>query len=171
MAQREKDLKHSHLIAVLREGVNVVQMLLFKELKTALTAHSPDRDQNHISMLCGSMTNTLFGTSNPGKKFQNFNKENKGIIEQELLALAENLPDLCSLLTDGLRIQTLCDKQEGLDAPDVLKPAAKLGILVQDREIPLPSSFMATIRTVGEKHNLLIAPVEISQEEDQGLIQ
>ncbi len=44
-----------------------------------------------------------------------FVKENWGEIEQELLNIKEELAPLCPLLTDALRIQTLCDHQEGDD--------------------------------------------------------
>ena len=44
---------------------------------------------------------------------------------------------------------------------------APLGILVEEREVPLPSIFMTVVRLLGEEHNLIIPPVQITPEQDQ----
>ena len=103
---------------------------------------------------------------NPEEKFQKFNQDNRATIEQELIGFAANFPALLHRLTDALRIQVLCDSQEGEDSAAVLEQAAKLGILIKDREIPLPSTFMTLIRQLGEEHGLTIAPVQINAEDD-----
>ncbi len=161
--------KKSQLIAVLREGVAVVQMVLFKELKTVLARKYPEKEEQFLSMLTGSITNELFGTRNPAEKFAHFRKEQWGIIEQELLGLKDELPRLCPRITDALRIQVLCDHQEGEDSSQILVSAKEFGVLQEDREIPLPSTFMTLVRILGEEHNLIIAPVQISPEDD-GLV-
>jgi len=79
------------------------------------------------------------------------------------------LPQLCLYITDALRVQTLCDKQEGIEDPGVLQTAESLGMLVKDRNIPLPSAFMTLVRGLGEQYQLIIAPVQISPEDDQSL--
>ncbi len=161
--------KKSQLIAALREGVAVVQMVLFKELKTILTRKFPEREEQFLSMLAGSITNELFGTRNPAEKFARFRKEQWGEIEQELLGLKDELPGLCPRITDALRIQVLCDHQEGEDSSRILVAAKEFGVLVEDREIPLPSTFMTLVRLLGEEHNLIIAPAQINPEDD-GLV-
>ncbi|MEN8190156.1 MAG: hypothetical protein ABFS19_09940 [Thermodesulfobacteriota bacterium] len=171
MEQENQKKDPSRLVAVLREGISVVQMILFKELKSRLVAENPNQDKVQLAMIAGAVTNSVFGVVNPEEKFQKFNNQNRGIIEQEQLALAENFPGLTPLLTDALRSQTLCDHQEEIESPDILKPAADLGILIIDREVPLPSTFIATVRTVGAMHNLIIAPAEIDEEEEKSLIQ
>jgi len=162
--------KQSKLIAVLREGVAVVQMVFFKELKQHLEKYHPQMDEAWRSLLAGAITNELFGTPNPDPKFMRFWQENKAIIEQEMLGLAANLPELRRYITDALRVQVLCDNQEGTDSAEVLTYAAQLGILIKERNIPLPSTFMTLVRGLGELHQLIIAPVWISPEEDQSLV-
>jgi hypothetical protein len=162
--------KKSRLIAALREGVSLVQMMLFKEIRANLTQKSPNEDPVHISMLAGSVTNEVFGTLNPEMKFVNFRKKNWGVIEQEVLSIKTNIPNLCPKITDALRIQTLCDHQEGEDSSQTLARAKEFGFLLEEREIPLPSTFMTIIRELGAKHNLIYPPVEITPEEDQSIV-
>jgi hypothetical protein len=150
--------QQSRLLAVLREGVSVVQMILYKEVRTGLAGNYPDQDPSYISMLAAAIINELFGSSNPAEKFIRFHKENRAVIEQELLSLAAHFPQLREPLTDALRIQVLCDNQEGEESSTVLSQANELGILIADREIPLPSTFMTAIRGLGAQYGLIIAP-------------
>jgi hypothetical protein len=166
----EKTLQKSELIVVLREGVSVVQMVLFKELRILFAEQYQNKDITQRSMLAGAIINKLFGMENPEEKFQEFNTKNHGVIEQELLSLAEQLPQLQTIITDALRVQTLCDTQEGEDATHVLQQAEELGILIKDRELPLPSTFMTLIRMLGEKHSLTITPSQITPEDDTSLV-
>lgn len=154
----------SRLLTVLREGVGVVQMVLYKEVRFALAGNYLDKDQSYIAMLAGAITNKLFGICNPAEKYIHFQNENQAIIEQELQGLAVHLPHLREALTDALRIQALCDNQEGLDSSATLNQANELGILITDRDIPLPSSFMTAIRALGEQHGLITAPAPVEPE-------
>ncbi len=122
-------------------------------------------------MLAGAITNEIFGSHNPEEKFQNFRNQHRGIIEQELLNLSSELPQMIAPLADALRIQTLCDNQEGLDSAHVLKQADSFGLLTEDRDLPLPSAFMETVRTLGALHKIIIPPVEIDTAEEQNLLQ
>ena len=169
-SEPDESTKNSQLINVLREGVGVVQMILFKEVRTSLAANHPDRDSSFHSMLAGAVVGEVFGSVNPDEKFRRFRDDNLGLIEQELLGLAEAQSLLLPSLTDALRIQTLCDNQEGTDSGRVLTRADELGLLLADRDIPLPSTFMTTIRTLGQQHNLIIPPVPITPEEDSQMI-
>lgn len=157
------------LIASLREGVGLVQMIFYKELRNRLTETKKDEKRNYLALLAGSITNEVFGTRNPEEKFARFVEENWGEIEQELLSLKDNHHFLCRHLTDALRIQVLCDHQEGSDSSETLTMAKGYGYLLEDREIPLPSTFMTLIRELGRQHNLIIPPVQISSAEDQSL--
>lgn len=158
------------LIAVLREGISVIQMVLFKELRTLFTEKHPERDVTNRAMLTGAIINKLFGTENPEEKFKKFNSENKGVIEQELLGLSAQFPELLGNLSDALRVQVLCDNMEGENSEHLLSQAEELNILLKDRELPLPSTFMTLIRRLGEKHGLTIAPVQITPEDDKAVI-
>lgn len=162
--------KKSQLIQSLREGVSIVQMVLFKELRTNLMNNRPDLDKAKLAMLAGSITNEVFGTQNPEEKFVRFCKENWGIIEQELLNIKEELAPLCTFLTDALRIQTLCDDQEGGDSSATLLRAKELDFLLEERDIPLPSSFMTSVRELGKLHNLLVPSVQITPEQDDSMV-
>lgn len=159
--------KQLRLISVLREGVTVVQMILFKEIRDVLSQKYPNQESSHLSTLSGTITNELFNTINPDEIFQRFRKENRGIIEQELLGLGEQLPKLREILSDALRVQTLCDSQEENDNPDLLKRAKELGLLVTERDIPLPSIFMTRVRKLGADYNLIMPPVQIDAEDDR----
>jgi len=163
--------KSSRLIPILREGVSVIQMIFFKEIKTVIARKYPALEGPAQSMLAGAITNELFGSHNSEEKFQNFRNQHQGTIEQELLCLKEEIPQLAAPLADALRVQTLCDNQDGRDSSHVLKQADSFGILPQDRELPLPSAFMETVRKLGGEHNLTIPPVDIDAAEEEDLLQ
>lgn len=158
------------LIASLREGIAVVQMIFFKELKSFLAAKHADQDPAYVSMLCGSITNEVFGTRNTEERFEVFRKENKGVIEQQLLSIKDDLATMRKPVTDALRVQVLCDDHEKQDSSETLTYADQIGYLVKDRELPLPSTFMTIVRTLGENHGLIIPPVQISEEDDQSMV-
>lgn len=170
MMNAETSPKTSQLLLALREGIGIVQMVLFKELRASLSKKNPELDTTHISMLTGSIINEIFGSRNPEEKFTCFRKENSGTIEQELLSLKDDLPLLCAHLTDALRIYTLCDHQEGVDSSSILVQAKEHGFLQEDREIPLPSSFMTAVRELGREYNLIVPPIEISSEQDDSMV-
>jgi len=158
--------KNSQLVAALREAVAVVQMVLFKELRGRLAQKKPNAETSTVAQLAGAITNEVFGMQNQDSKFVSFRTNNWSEIEQEMLALKEQLPELCAYITDALRIQTLCDHQEGNDSSQNLVRAKEYGFLVEDRDIPLPSFFMTLTRSLGEKHQLIIAPTQIAPEHD-----
>lgn len=162
--------KQSRLVGALREGVALIQMVFFKEIKGLLDKKYPDEETTTHLMLAGAITNELFGTPNPEPQFTAYRREHRTQIEEELAELAESLPHLRTYLTDALRIQTLCDSHEGIEDPGVLQAAEALGILVKERNLPLPSAFMTLVRGLGEQYELIVAPVQISPEEDQSLL-
>jgi hypothetical protein len=143
------------LIPVLREGVAVVKIILFKELKPYLGEKYPQRGAEFAGRLSGAVINELFGTPNPDPTFAAFAQAHRVIIHDELGLLAVRHPNLRIALTDALRIQFLCDHQEKIDSSAVLSRADELGILVVEREVPLPATFMNMVRTLGNRLNLL----------------
>jgi hypothetical protein len=167
---KEKN-KNSRLIPILREGIAVVQMILFKSLKPVIARNHPDLDSSAQTMLNGAITNEIFGSHNTEEKFLAFRNQYRGLIEQELLGIHQELPQLRDTLADALRTQVLCDNQEDIDSTDILTQANTLKILPADREIPLPSAFMETVRTLGALHKVIIPPVEIDTTEEQNLLQ
>ncbi len=159
--------KQSRLSAVLREGIALVQMVFFKEMKTRIDQSRPDLAPQDRGQIAGAITNELFGTINPDPAFIAFRREHQAFIEQELLGLADNLPHLLPFLTDALRLQTLCDHQEGQTTDDTLFTADKLGILLKDRDTPLPSAFMTLVRELGAHYQLIVPPVPHLPEDDE----
>ena len=161
----------SQLISVLREGLSVVQMIVFKEMRASLAGKYPERAPGELSMLAGAITNELFGSLNPEARFVQFRQDNWAIIEQELLSLPTDKPELCAPISDALRIQALCDSHEDSeDNSAVLTRAHNLGILIPDRDIPLPSSFMTMIRALGKEHNLITPPEQTNSDQDREII-
>jgi len=156
------------LVPVLREGVTVVQMILFKKLKETLPERYPDKDNTFINRLTGAIINRIFCIENLEKTFVEFAEENKSIIDKELECFPSVYDDLCIPLTDALRVQFLCDNEDGLDSKAILENAKKLGILMVERDIPLPRNFLDLVRTLGKSLNIIIPPVF---DEDDELIQ
>jgi len=143
------------LIPVLREGVEAIKMVFFKKLKTHLARKHPRLDSSRVNKLCGAVVNDLFGTPNTAEPFATFAQENKALIEGEARSIAVELQEMRIPLTDALRIQFLCDHQEGMDSSSVLQRAKELDILLVDREVPLPAKFMTLVRKLGTAFNLL----------------
>lgn len=162
----EESQKKSQLVAALREGVAVIQMVFFKELKSIINKNHPAMDARSQAMLTGAVTNELFGTPNPESEFELFRNKHQAEIEQQLLGLPENLPMLRNYITDALRIQTLCDSQDGKENTEILLSADKKGILIKDRDIPLPSVFITLARGLGEQYRLVIPPSQTTPEDD-----
>lgn len=162
--------KNSRLLTALREAIEVVQMVVFKEIRANLVKKKTHTEAAYLAGLAGAITNEIFGTQNPEDKFVRFRTKNLGDIEQALLAMRDELPQLCADITDALRIQTLCDHQEGNDSSHTLVRAKEFGFLIEDREVPLPSSFMLLARTLGGQHTIIIPPVQITPEQDSTMV-
>ena len=146
----------SKLIPIMREGIDVIKMIFFKQVKEYLLANDPAGDIAYCGRLAGSVINALFGTGNPAEPFASFAEANRNRIDREL----ENIPlafeEMRIPLSDSLRVQFLCDSMEGLDSSAILVQADKLGILLHDRPVPLPKNFLELVRRLGKGHNLLI---------------
>ena len=160
------DNEQSRLIEALREAVAVVQMVFFKELRLVLIRKRPQEDRRQLLGLAGAITNEVFGNDNPDPQIIAFRERHRGMIEQEMLALSEDLAGLCGELSDALRIQTLCDHQQGIDSSHTLLRAKEFGFLVEEREIPLPSSFMTMARHLGASHGLISPPTPATPDKE-----
>ena len=149
----------NRLIPVLRDGINLVKMVFFKELKAHLAQTYPERDPAELGKLSGAILNLVFGTPNSAEPFASFVEDNKALIDREIGQVASRFENLRIPLTDALRVQFLCDSQEGLQNEAALKSAQDLGILITDRAVPLPKNFMILVRRIGQAYGL-IEPVE-----------
>jgi hypothetical protein len=142
------------LIPVLREGIHIIKMVLFKMLRSGLEERYPSWAQADISRLAGAVLNGLFGTPNREEPFLSFAKSHAALIEEETGRIAAEYPEMRIPITDALRVQFLCDSQEGCGNETALLKARTLGILILDREIPLPDHFMTLARRLGEAHHV-----------------
>jgi len=147
--------KNSKLIPVLRDGVDVIQMVFYKRLKEYLGPKYESKGAAYINQICGAVVNELFGVENMAAPYSDFLKNNKMEIQTEIDLIASQLEDMRIPLTDALRIQFLCDSLEGVDSELMLKRAEGCGILIVERQIPLPKNFMSLVRKLGEKFNIL----------------
>ncbi len=146
----------NRLIPALREAVDVVKMIFFKRLRSRLEEKYPEQADPYSSWLAGAVINELFGTPNREEPFLSFARSNRERVDAELAGIAEQFADLRIPLTDALRTQFLCDSQEGRDSSAILNKARELGVLLTDRELPLPGSFMELARRLGAAHDLLV---------------
>ncbi|MBI5559482.1 MAG: hypothetical protein HY885_17810 [Deltaproteobacteria bacterium] len=146
------------LIPALREGIDVVKMVFFQELKEYLRKQYPGEGPTYTGMLAGAMMNSLFGPPNPQEKFRVFAEENEELIRQELQKVSYEFNELCFLLTDALRMHFLCNHQEGIQDrnEEILKNAREYGILIEEREVPLPKGFMEFVYRVGKARGFIV---------------
>ncbi len=153
----ENKLVERRFIPALREGVDLVRMVLFMRLKRYLADRYPHEESGYVAMLSGAMVNHLFGTPNPEKRFATFAVANSERIERELGNMGAEFADLKILLTDALRVQFLCDYQEGLNDGDqgALIRARDYGILIEERPVPLPKGFANLVYRVGKAYGLI----------------
>ncbi len=144
-------------IPALREGVEIVKMIFFMKIRDKAEATYPGEDRGYYGMLAGATVNHLFGTPNPEQRFMNFAKDNHERVVSMLQDVPADMESLRIPLTDALRIQFLCDHQEGLEdgSGEILKQAKELGILLEDRAVPLPKQFMNLVYTVGKAYGLV----------------
>ena len=146
----------SKLIPILREGVEIVKMISFKKLKGALAKEHPDWEPAFLAKLAGALVNAIFGAQVQEEPFAVFARNHADLIAQEQARIGIMLDELRIPLTDALRIQALCDHQEGMDSTATLQEAQKTGILLADRDLPLPHSFIELVRKLGSAFGLLL---------------
>lgn len=146
------------LIPILREGIDVIKMVFFKKLKHHLAQKYAGQESSYINLLAGAIINEVFGTPNHEQPFVSFVDQNQTRIQQETHDIATEFPELRRPLTDALRVQFLCDHQEGIDSSPILTRAKELDILLVERDAPLPGQFMGLVRKLGSSLELLTQP-------------
>lgn len=143
----------------------MVQMVLFKVLRQDLHHRYVDQAEPFFSHLSGAVLNNLFGERPLDEAVERFAADNRELVERELHELADRCPDLRPVLTDALRMKTICDNQEGIHSIPSLLMAKALGILQEERALPMPSTFMLQVRTLAAAHSL-IEPMQADAPED-----
>lgn len=148
----------------MREGVEVVKMIFFKEMKEHLVRNNSGHDVAYYGRVAGAVVNELFEVPNTQESFAAFVRENQEIISAALVSVSRELSNLRIPLTDGLRMQFLCDSMEGNENRAVLERAEELGVLLVDRDLPMPHHFMELVRRLGSSYDLLIKPMPMDAE-------
>lgn len=151
----------SKLIPVMREAVLTVQMVLYRTLKESMARRFADWPEDKQGRLAGAVVNSLFGTEAVDPEVVVFARNHRELAEEELRGLADHCGDLIPFLTDALRMQVICDNQEGVHSLGSLLMAKALGLLREDRDLPLPSTFMFSVRNLAAVHGI-IEPVQVA---------
>jgi hypothetical protein len=156
----------SKLIPVLREAIVMVQMVLFRHLKKQINQQYQDLQAQEQNWLAGAVVSSLYGSSvASADEALEFTRQHREDIEQELRSLHTHTQDLIPYLTDSLRMQALCDQYEGKTSLSCLVLAQEIGVLHADRAVPLPSTFMSSVRALGAAQGLVeIMPPKVAQE-------
>ncbi len=155
----EKLVVDNKVIPVMREAVTTVQMVLFKVLRQNVHDRYVDQTEAFHTQLTGAVINNLFGTQPLDAAINAFGAGNRELVERELRELKDSVRPLVPIITDALRMKTICDNQEGIHSIPSLLMAKALGLLQEERALPLPSTFMLQVRTLAATHGL-IEPME-----------
>ncbi len=144
-------------IQSLREGVDVVRMIFFMEAKKAFKKSYSNKGEKFQRLLAAAVINRLFGTPNPEHPYKEFATKHKKLIDEELSKVPERFPELLIPLTDALRIHFLCNHCEGMPdfSAEILARAKEAGILIEDRDTPLPKGFMNLVYKIGKAYGLI----------------
>ncbi|WP_051305583.1 hypothetical protein [Desulfogranum mediterraneum] len=145
----------SKILPVMREAIIMVQMVLFQRLQADIAGRYPEWSPERQRTLAGAVVNNLFGSEPTDPEVTLFGREHRQLVEEELRGLAVRLESLCPYLTDALRMKTICDNQEGFHSIPSLLMAQALGILHQDRALPMPSTFMLSVRSLAAESGLV----------------
>ena len=160
MSEVEKEVKEfdSKLLPILREALDVVKMILFKELKDQFVATCPER-AGESGRLAAGVLNELFGVANPDPEYTAFLKANRALLDAAVADFPATHQGLLIPLTDALRMQFLCDSREGIDEnTDFLVRAKERGMLLEERDMPLPNHFLELVRRLGAAYGLVSSP-------------
>jgi len=148
----------SKLLPILREAVDVVKMILFKELKDHFIATCPEQADD-AGRLAAGVLNDFFGVVNPDPAYGEFLAQNRAVLDQAIADFPTRFEKLLIPLTDTLRMQFLCDSREGLDeSTDFLARAKERGLLLDEREMPMPNNYLEVVRRLGAAYGLVLAP-------------
>uniref|UniRef100_UPI004055C4CC hypothetical protein n=1 Tax=Candidatus Electrothrix sp. TaxID=2170559 RepID=UPI004055C4CC len=145
------------IIPVMREAITTVQMILFQRLKESISQRYTDCLEEETILLAGAVVNNLYGTEAVDPQVNQFARHHRELIEEELRCLSSQVAELIPYITDSLRMQTLCDNQEGVHSIPCLLLARELGVLDEERDLPLPSTFMLSVRKLGKQAGLVKA--------------
>ena len=144
------------VLPLMQEAVLTVRMVLHRHLVSVLSMRQPGLSSEDKVLLSGAVINNLFGTRPENDAVVHFAKGNRALVEEELRGLASHCPaKLLPVLTDSLRMQTICDEQIGIRSVSSLLMAKALGLLQEERPLPMPSTFMLAVRNLAVDQGLV----------------
>lgn len=154
----------SRLLPILQEGIEITKMVLYRKLRDFVAPRLPEQSAAFHGLLAGAVVNDLFGPPpDLPETAAAFMSNNGELIAQERQAFASELPEMKIIITDALRIETICELLAGLPDPGLLQRAESAGILLSEREMPLPNTFIDMARRLGKAHGLLTPPAPREQ--------
>ena len=125
-------------------------------MREHLRKQQVERDNEDVVRLTAAAVNTFFGAENEDAAYKAFVQANRKHIDETLSSVATELATLQIPLTDALRTMVMCDFQEdGRDSSALLQRAQEVGILLVDRNLPLPNHFIALVRRLGQAKGIL----------------
>jgi hypothetical protein len=145
------------VVPVMREAIVMVQMILYRRLREDVQTRYQDWSDQEKTWLAGAVVNNLFGSEAADPEVNVFARKHRELLEQELREIQERVSDLIPHLTDALRMQTICDNHEGIHSIPCLLLAKELGLLDEERVLPMPSTFMIAVRKLGAEYGLVEA--------------
>ena len=149
------DTSERKLVPILREGIDIVKAIFFKELRDHLRQSQSDWSPEFSSRVTAAVVNDLFGINNEEHAFVDFVRNNRQSIEEVKNRVGTELSSMRIPLTDALRTLVLCDCQEARDSSALLRQAEACGVLVMEREMPLPNHFIDLVRRLGTVKGIL----------------
>ena len=149
----------SRLLPILQEGIEVSKMVLYRKLSEFIASRLPEQPPAFPGQLAGAVINDLFaGLAELPESVATYITANRELIDRERRAFVAEQPEMKIVLTDTLRMQTICDLLTGLPDPGLLQRAESAEILLAEREMPLPHTFIDMARRLGKAHGLLTPP-------------
>ena len=158
MTQKKNESQQldNKVLPVMQEAILTVRMILHRHLVDELATRQTQLTSEERVLLSGAVINNLFGTRPENDAVVHFAKGNRELVEQELRALASHCPaTLLPVLTDSLRMQTICDEQIGIRSVSSLLMAKALGLLQEERPVAMPSTFMLAVRNLAVDQGLV----------------
>jgi len=145
----------SKLAPILREGIEIVKVILFMKLRDHLRQRHCERGNDFVLHVTAAVVNDLFGVQNQEATFMEFIETNHRVIDEARAMVGTELAALRIPLTDALRTMVLCDYHDGHDSSHLLQQAQDKGILLVERDLPLPNQFIDLVRRLGTSLGLL----------------
>jgi hypothetical protein len=158
MTQKKNESQQldNKVLPVMQEAILTVRMILHRHLVDELATRQTQLTSEERVLLSGAVINNLFGTRPENDAVVHFAKGNRALVEEELRGLASHCPaKLLPVLTDSLRMQTICDEQIGIRSVSSLLMAKALGLLQEERPLPMPSTFMLAVRNLAVGQGLV----------------